>query len=67
MRLESRQEIKAYFQGKAEGATLHAWWKDGIQYVGIAGRTLGTTRAELIHLRDDALQAFSEGKEIWTN
>ena len=33
-----------YMNGKIDGVTLFAWWKDGVQYVG----TCGTTLAEAI-------------------
>lgn len=32
--------LAGYREGKREGLTLYAWWKDGVQYVGTCGRTL---------------------------
>jgi len=29
-----------YYDGIIEGLTRHAWWKDGVQYVGTCGSTL---------------------------
>lgn len=36
----NKEEIKAYYDGVREGLWRHAWWKDGIQYVGNMGTTL---------------------------
>ena len=32
--------LKTYKQGFIDGLRAYAYWKDGIQYVGISGRTL---------------------------
>ena len=29
-----------YRQGFIDGLTAYAWWQDGVQYVGTAGKTL---------------------------
>ena len=67
MELKSFQEIKAYFQGKRDGAKLYAWWKDGTQYVGSGVRTLPQALEELTILENQTLIAFSEGTTIYTN
>jgi hypothetical protein len=33
-------QSRAYYQGRREGVSLYAHWKDGVQYVGTTGRTL---------------------------
>jgi hypothetical protein len=40
------QICDAYAQGKRDGITLYAHWKDGVQYVGTCGRTLSEALAE---------------------
>lgn len=35
----TREEIVAYHLGVQEGLWRHAWWKDGVQYVGNMGTT----------------------------
>lgn len=34
------KELKAYYEGMKEGLWRHAWWKDGVQYVGNMNTTL---------------------------
>lgn len=31
---------KARIEGRVEGLSAYAWWKDGVQYVGTCGKTL---------------------------
>jgi predicted heme/steroid binding protein len=33
-------QSRAYYQGRREGVSLYAHWRDGVQYVGTTGRTL---------------------------
>ncbi len=33
-------QSRAYYQGRRDGISLYAHWKDGVQYVGTTGRTL---------------------------
>ena len=67
MRLNSYKEIKAYYQGKKHGVWLFAWWKDGVQYVGTCGTTYVSAIAALVRLENEAMQTFSDGREVWTN
>jgi len=67
MRLRSYEEIKAYYHGRKRGVASYAWWKDGVQYVGSGAYTLYQALEELTHLEQGAMQAFSEGTEIWSN
>jgi len=32
--------VTSYLQGKIDGLTAYAWWKDGTQFVGTCGTTL---------------------------
>lgn len=41
-----------------EGVTLYAWWKDGTQYVGTCGKTLGEA------VREAALETFRKALDI---
>lgn len=36
----SEEEIVAYYEGVKNGLWRHAWWKDGVEYVGNSGVTL---------------------------
>lgn len=40
MATASKEEIIAYHEGIKEGLWRHAYWKDGVQYVGNMGTTL---------------------------
>ena len=33
-------QSRAYYQGRRDGISLYAHWKDGVQYVGTTGCTL---------------------------
>lgn len=66
MKLKSCEEIKAYYQGKKAGIWLYAWWKEGAQHVGTCGTLYSDAVAELKYQEDEALQAFAEGKDVFT-
>jgi len=44
--MEAQAEI-AFKAGMQQGIWLFAWWKDGVQYVGVSGRTLKEAYKEL--------------------
>lgn len=67
MKLESYQEIKAYYEGIKDGIRMYAWWKDGMQYVGTTGRTLLEAHAEVVYKENEIMQAFSEGRTVYTH
>lgn len=33
-------QSRAYYQGRRDGISLYAHWRDGVEYVGTTGRTL---------------------------
>ena len=66
MKLKSIEEIKAYFEGKRDGITLFAYWKDGTQYVGICGNKLSQFILEINHEENIYCTQFSKGIEVWT-
>lgn len=66
MQLKTEEEIKAYFQGKADGMRAYAWWKEGVQYVGTTGSTLAMAQVEVMAQMNKILNSFREGQEIWT-
>jgi hypothetical protein len=37
---QTDEKIHSFYTGKAEGISLYAHWKDGVQYVGTTGKTL---------------------------
>ena len=47
MTTTAEQIAEARLEGMEEGIRLYAWWKDGVQYVGTTGRTLGSALAAL--------------------
>ena len=38
--MSERDELNTYYDGVKEGLWRHAYWKDGVQYVGNMGTTL---------------------------
>jgi hypothetical protein len=42
----TKDEILAYYDGVKEGLWRHAWWKDGVEYVGNSGTTLREAQAK---------------------
>lgn len=67
MQLTTEKEIKAYYEGKMDGITAFAWWRDGEQFVGSGSRTLGVARANVLRARNEALQQLSVRREVWTH
>ena len=51
----AREEIHIYYDGVKEGLWRHAWWKDGVQYVGNMGTTLKEAVAKADREREQAL------------
>lgn len=51
----NREEIHIYYDGLKEGLWRHAWWKDGVQYVGNMGTTLEEAVAKADRDRERAL------------
>lgn len=52
----SEEEIIAYHAGIKEGLWRHAWWKDGVEYVGNMGTTLKEARAKVDTEEQKALE-----------
>ena len=50
--------INAYFDGQRDGLQLYACWKDGVQYVGTCGTTLGQALQDCENKRQESLAAF---------
>lgn len=46
----------SYYAGLREGVAMYAHWKDGVQYVGTTGKTLGAALAE-IKADEDSIRA----------
>jgi hypothetical protein len=56
----SREDlINAHYDGMREGLWRHAWWKDGVEYVGNSGVTLKEAYAKL---EEDRNKELNEGK-----
>ena len=51
------EEINAYYDGLCDGATMYAWWKDGVQYVGTTGRVLADA---LMKIEDERAKALAK-------
>jgi hypothetical protein len=66
MRLNTIEEINAYYEGKQSGIWLFAHWKDGRQYVGTCGTLLSIAINEAQFEQQKALKELQEGKEIYT-
>jgi len=47
LEIEDAMDFQSFFAGARMGVWLYAWSKDGIQYVGTAGRTLKEATAEI--------------------
>ena len=47
-RLIEQEKEDSFKEGKIEGLTDYAWWKDGTQYVGTCGTKLKTAIKEII-------------------
>ena len=47
-----------YYEGKRNGVRLYAWWKDGVQYVGITGRTLEWALKDIDETEKQGRKAF---------
>ncbi len=55
---------RAYYQGRREGVSLYAHWKDGVQYVGTTGRTLKQALADIDQQETDTLIKYTGLKQI---
>ena len=54
----SEEEILAYYEGVKNGLWRHAWWKDGVQYVGNMGTTLKEAEAKVDAECDKAMDQY---------
>ncbi len=57
-------QSRAYYQGRREGVSLYAHWKDGVQYVGTTGRTLKQALDSIDQEEDDILARYDRLKAL---
>lgn len=63
--LIKENESDSYYDGVADGLSVFAWWKSGVQYVGTCGRTLREAVAKVEEFRSRAQenrQVLGKGK-----
>lgn len=53
-------QTRAYYQGMRDGVTDYAYWRDGIQYVGTAGRTLKEALEDIDRLEANLLTRYQK-------
>jgi hypothetical protein len=64
MRLDTIEEINAYYEGKKDGIWLFAWWKDSRQYVGSCGQLLSVSISEVMEQQKQALIELHEERRF---
>ena len=52
-------QSRAYYQGRRDGISLYAHWKDGVEYVGTTGRTLKEALAYIDQEEADILARYN--------
>jgi hypothetical protein len=52
----NREEIHIYYDGVKNGLWRHAWWRDGVEYVGNSGVTLKEALAKVEQERKQELE-----------
>ncbi len=57
-------QSRAYYQGRREGVSLYAHWRDGVQYVGTTGRTLKQALDSIDQEEDDILARYDRLKAL---
>ncbi len=55
---------RAYYQGRRDGISLYAHWKDGVQYVGTTGRTLKEALAYIDQEEAEVMARFDMLKSL---
>ena len=53
-------QSRAYYQGRREGVSLYAHWRDGVQYVGTTGRTLKEALDDVNQAESDLMDRYNE-------
>lgn len=56
-------QTRAFYQGMREATSLYAHWRDGVQYVGTAGRTLQQAIDDINQMELEILRRFSKLNE----
>lgn len=57
-------QTRAYYQCMRDGVIHHAHWRDGVQYVGTASRTLKAALKHIDQLEADPLTLYQK-KFLW--
>lgn len=57
-------QSRAYYQGRREGVSLYAHWRDGVQYVGTTGRTLKEALAYIDQQEAEVMSRFDMLKSL---
>lgn len=52
-------QTRAYYRGLRDGVSKFAYWQDGVQYVGTAGRTLRESIASIDAEESALMKKFS--------
>lgn len=67
LKYRTHGEVKAYYDGTANGLKLYAWWKDGEQYVGSCGTTLRDALEYVEECKAVAMQDIKTVIELQNN
>jgi hypothetical protein len=58
-------QTRAYHEGLRDGVHMYAYWRDGVQYVGTTGRTLGDALDAINKQEEELLAKYSSLLEAW--
>ena len=57
-------QTRAFYQGMREATGLYAHWRDGVQYVGTAGRTLQQAIDDINQMEAEIVDRFKRLEAI---